>query len=144
MKVRESQGVANLRGLRILPLIMGAQILVVFTCGAAYDSSLSATLKSWLNALTMNHMRKHQKEYRQFVAEIGPETFKRALLTHRNRITTGWKRVGKVFRDKTKARESILEEYLAQNVSLSLHHSFCLNRKPKVKKLKIQPRRLQE
>ena len=92
----------------------------------------------------MNHIRKHQKEYRQLVAEIGPETFKRALLTYRNRITTGWKRVGRVFRDNTKARESILEEYLAQNVNLSLHHSFCLNRKPKVKQLKIQPRRLQE
>ena len=43
-------------------------------------------------------------------AEIGPEAFKRPLLTHRNVITTGWKRVGKMSRDNTKARESILEE----------------------------------
>ena len=42
-----------------------------------------ATLTSWLYA-----MKKHQKEYRQFLAEIGPEAFKRPLLTHRNAITT--------------------------------------------------------
>ena len=41
--------------------------------------------------------------------EIGPEAFKRPLLTHRNAITTGWKRVGRVSRNNTKARESILE-----------------------------------
>ena len=33
--------------------------------------------------------KKHQKEYRQFLAEIGQESFKRPLLTHRNAITTG-------------------------------------------------------
>ena len=75
--------------------------------------------------ITKDHMRKYQKEYRQFQAEIGPEAFKRPLLTHRNAITTGWKRVGRVSRDNTKARESILEEDLAKNVSLSLHNSFC-------------------
>ena len=61
-------------------------------------------------------MRKHQKEYRQFQAEIGLDAFKRPLLTHRNAITTGWKRVGRVSRDNTRARESILEEDLAKNV----------------------------
>ena len=76
-----------------------------------------ATLTSWLYMTTKDHMRKHQKEYRQFQAEIGPEAFKRPLLTHRNAITTGWKRVGKMSRDNTKARESILEEDLAKNVS---------------------------
>ena len=91
-----------------------------------------------------DHMRKHQKEYRQFQAEIGPEAFKRPLLTHRNAITTGWKRVGKMSRDNTKARESILEEDLAKNVSLSLHNSFCLNREARVKALPNQAKRLQE
>ena len=81
-----------------------------------------ATLTSWLYMTTKDHMRKHQKEYRQFQAEIGPEAFKRTLLTHRNAIRTGWKRVGKMSRDNTKARESILEEDLAKNVSLSLHN----------------------
>ena len=89
-------------------------------------------------------MRKHQKEYRQFQAEIGPEAFKRPLLTHRNAITTGWKRVGKMSRDNTKARESILEEDLAKNVSLSLHNSFCLYRESRVKALPNQAKRLQE
>ena len=76
--------------------------------------------------------------------EIGPEAFKRPLLTHRNAVTTGWKRVGRVSRDKTKARESILEDDLANNVSLSLHNSFCRNRESKVKGLPNQAKRLQE
>ena len=65
-------------------------------------------------------------------------------MTHRNAITTGWKRVGRVSRNNTKARESILEEDLAKNVSLSLHNSFCLNRESKVKRLPNQVKRLQE
>ena len=89
-------------------------------------------------------MKKHQKEYRQFLAEIGPEDFKRPLLTHRNAINTGWKRVGRVSRDNTKARESKLKEDLAKNVSLSLHNSFCLNRESEVKGLPNQAKRLQE
>ena len=109
-----------------------------------FFSWFRAALTSWLYALTKNHMKKHQKEYCQFLAEIGPEAFKRPLLTHRNGITTGWRSIGKVFRDNTKARELILEEDLAKNASLSLHHSFCLNREPKAKKLTGQPRRLQK
>ena len=35
-----------------------------------------ATLTSWLYMTTKDHMRKHQKEYRQFKAEIGPEAFR--------------------------------------------------------------------
>ena len=89
-------------------------------------------------------MKKHQKDYRQFPAEIGPEAFRRPLLTHRNAITTGWKSVGRVSRDNTKARESILEEELAKNVSLSFHNSFCLNRESKVKGLPKQAKILQD
>ena len=55
-------------------------------------------------------------------------SFQETSLTHRNAITTGWKRACRVSRNNTKARESILEEDLAKNVSLSLHNSFCLNR----------------
>ena len=72
-----------------------------------------ATLTSWLYIATKDHMKNYQKEYRQFLAEISPEDFKRPLLTLRNGITTGWKRVGRVSRDNTKPRESILEEDLA-------------------------------
>ena len=103
-----------------------------------------ATLTSWLYMVTKDHMRKYQKEYRQFQAEIGPEAFKRPLLTHRNAITTGWKRVGRVSRNNTRARESILEEDLVKNVSLSLHNSFCLNRESRVKSLPNQAKKLQE
>ena len=109
-------------------------------------SWFQATLSSWPYALPKNHMKKHQKEYRQFLAEIRPEAFKRPLLTHRNGITKGWKRVFKVSRDNTLARELILEDDLTTNVSLSLHRSFsfCLNREPKTKKLSSQRRILQE
>ena len=103
-----------------------------------------AILTSWLYAVRKDNMKKHQKDYRQFPAEIGPEAFRRPLLTHRNAITTGWKSVGRVSRDNTKARESILEEELAKNVSLSLHNSFCLNRESKVKGLPKQAKILQD
>ena len=102
------------------------------------------TLTSWLYIVMKYHMRKYQKEHRQFQAEMGPEAFKRPLLTHRNAITTGWKRVDGVSRNNTKARESILEEDLAKNVSLSLHNSFCLNRESRVKGLPNQAKRLHE
>ena len=36
------------------------------------------------------------------------------------------------------------DKNFAKSVSLSLHHSFCLNREPKVKKLLNPPRNLQE
>ena len=103
-----------------------------------------ATLTSWLYMVTKDHMKKHRKKYRQFLAEIGPEAFKIPLLNHRNAIMKGWKRVGRVSRDNTKARESTLEEDLAKNVSLSLHNTFCLNRESKLKGLPNQARRLQE
>ena len=109
-----------------------------------YFPLFRATLMSWLYMATKHHMRKYQKEYRQFQAEIGPEAFMRPMLTHRNAITTGWKRVGKVSRDNTKARESILEENLAKNVSLILHNSFCLNRESRVKALHNQAKRLHQ
>ena len=89
-------------------------------------------------------MKKQQKEYRQIPAEKGPEALKRSLLTHLNGISTGWKRVGKVSRVNTKAREPILEEDLAKNMSLILHNSFCLNRESKVRSLPNQTRRLQK
>ena len=106
-----------------------------------FFSLFRATLTSWLYTLTKDHMKKHQKECRQFVAEIGPEAFKKPLLTHRNAKTTGWKRAGKVSIDNTKARESILERDLAKKVCLSLHNSFCLNRESKVKSLPNQTKR---
>ena len=47
-------------------------------------------------------------------------------------------------RDNSKVRESILEEDLAKNVSLSLHNSFCLNRESKVKGLPNQAKKVHE
>ena len=94
-------------------------------CRIRFFSWFRATLTSQLYVLMKNHMKKHQKEYCQLLAKIGPEAFERPLLTHRNGKTTEWKWVGKVSRDNTKARESILEADLAKNVSLSLNQSFA-------------------
>ena len=62
-----------------------------------FFSWFRATLTSWLYSVKKDHIKKHQKEYheeyRQFLAEIGPGAFKRPCLTHRNAMTTGWKRV---------------------------------------------------
>ena len=71
-------------------------------------------------------------------------SFQETLLTYRKAINTGWETVGRVSRDNTKARESILDEDLAKNVSLSLHNSFCLNRESKAKDLPNQTKILQE
>ena len=71
-------------------------------------------------------MKKHQNEYRQLLAEIGSEAFKRPLFTHRNAITTGWKMVGKVSRDNTEARESILEGGPSDECQLKLAKLFLL------------------
>ena len=67
-----------------------------------------ATLTSLLYILMVNDIKNHQKGYFQFQAEIEPDMFKRVLLTHHVGITTGWKCAGKVSRDNTKARESML------------------------------------
>ena len=112
-----------------------------------FVSWFRATLTSCLFTPSKNHMKNTRKSTVRkstVLAEIGPEAFQRLLLTHRNGITTGWKRVDRVLRDKTKARETILKENPAKNVSLSLHYSFCLNIESKVKSLSNQTRRLQE
>ena len=106
------------------------EVRLVWSC-IRFFSWFRATLIFWLYASTKNHMKKQQKEYRQSMAEIGPEAFKRPLLTHRSGITTGWKRVGRVSKDNTKAKETILEENLAKNVRFSLHNSIGLNRESK-------------
>ena len=55
----------------------------------AFFSRFRATLTFWLSVLTKNHVKKHKKDYRQFLTEIGPVVFKRSLLNYRNGITTG-------------------------------------------------------
>ena len=54
-----------------------------------FFSWFRATLTSWRYTVRQNHMRKHQEEYRQFLAEIELEALKRPLLNHRNAIRVG-------------------------------------------------------
>ena len=49
-------------------------------------------------------------------------------------MTTAWKRAGNESTDITKARETVLEEDLTKNVSLSLHDS-CYRIRAEVKML---------
>ena len=51
-------------------------------------SVVSSDIDIWLYMVTKDHMKKHSKEFRQFLAEIRTEAFKSPLLTHRNAITT--------------------------------------------------------
>ena len=64
-----------------------------------------------------------------------PTAFKRSKITHLNGVTTRWKRAGKVSRENTEARASILEEDLSKSVSLSFHTSVCRKRETRAKML---------
>ena len=86
-------------------------------------------------------MKKHQKDYRQFLAQIMTEAFKRRLLTHRNAITTYKKRAGRVSRDNTKARVNIGKR-LSEESEIELTKLFLLEYK--MKGLPNQAKRLQE
>ena len=94
-----------------------------------------ATLTSWLYTLTKNHMKKHQKNILTVPGRDRAGGLQEISANQSQCKTTGWKRVGKVSRDNTNARESILEEDLAKIVSWSLHNSFCLNRESKAKSI---------
>ena len=68
-----------------------------------FFSWFRASLTFWLFVLKKSN-EEASKKYCQLLAEIGPEAFNRPMFTHRNGITTRWKRAGKVLRDKMKAR----------------------------------------
>ena len=52
-----------------------------------------AVMKSWMYERAKRHMSRNTEAYQSFQLDIGPGTYKRAFLTHRNAVTTAVKRV---------------------------------------------------
>ena len=77
-------------------------------------------------------MSRNTEAYQSLQLKIGPGTHKRALLTHRNAVTTAVKRVtGAPCVTEAEKRE-VLQADLERNVSLCLPNSFYRNREQKV------------
>ena len=91
-----------------------------------------AVKTSWMYERAKRHMSRNTEEYQSLQLDIGPGSYKRAFLTHRNVVTTAVKRVaGAPCVTETEKRE-VLRADLERNVSLCLHNSFCRNREQKV------------
>ena len=52
-----------------------------------------AVMKSWMYERAKRHMSRNTEAYQSFQLDIGPGTYKRAFLTHRNAVITAVKRV---------------------------------------------------
>ena len=76
----------------------------------------------------------------EYQLDIGAGAFKRALVTHRNAVTTAVKRISRTSERSGKEKAEMLKEDLERNVTLCLHNSFCRNRESKVDPLPCKPR----
>ena len=52
-----------------------------------------AVMTSWMYERAKRHMSRNTEAYQSFQLDIGPGTYMRAFLTHRNAVTTAVKRV---------------------------------------------------
>ena len=57
---------------------------------------LRANMTAWLYEYAKKHMSKHGRVYSKYQLDIGAGAFERALVTHRNAVTTAVKRIGQV------------------------------------------------
>ena len=91
-----------------------------------------AVMTSWMYERAKRHMSRNTEAHQSFQLDIGSGAYKRAVLTHRNAVTTAVKRVaGAACVTETEKRE-VLRADLERNVSLCLHNSFFRNREQKV------------
>ena len=91
-----------------------------------------AVMTSWMYERAKRHMSRNTEAHQSFQLDIGSWAYKRAVLTHRNAVTTAVKRVaGAPCVTETEKRE-VLRADLERNVSLCLHSSFFRNREQKV------------
>ena len=60
------------------------------------DAMLRANMTAWLYEYAKKHMSKHGRVYSKYQLDIGAGAFERALVTHRNAVTTAVKRIGQV------------------------------------------------
>ena len=62
-------------------------------------------------------MSKHGRVYSEYQLDIGAGAFKRALVTHRNAVTTAVKRISRTSERSGKEKAEMLKEDLERNVS---------------------------
>ena len=95
-------------------------------------------------------MSKHGRVYSEYQLDIGAGAFRRALVTHRNAVTTAVKRFSTAVKRKGtsersgKEKAEMLKEDLERNVTLCLHNSFCRNRESNVDPLPCCKQRVEE
>ena len=96
-----------------------------------------ANMTAWLYEYAKKHMSKHGRVYSEYQLDIVAGAFKRALVTHRNAVTTAVKRIS-----RTSERSG--KEKAERNVTLCLHNSFCRNRESNVDPLPCCKQRVEE
>ena len=99
---------------------------------AKVDALVRAVMSSWIYERAKRHMSRNTEAYQSFQLDIGPGSYKRAFLTHRNAVTTTVKRVAGALCATEAEKKEVLQADLERNVSLGLHNSFCRNREQKV------------
>ena len=103
-----------------------------------------ANMTAWLYEYAKKHMSKHGRVYSEYQLDIGAGAFKRALVTHRNAVTTAVKRISKTSERSGKEKAEMLKEDLETNVTFCLHNSFCRNRECNVDPLLCCKQRVEE
>ena len=91
-----------------------------------------AFMTSWMYERAKRHMSRNTEIYQPFQLEIGPGTYKRVFLTHRNAVTTAVKRVAGTPCVQEHEKKEVLQADRERKVSLCLHNSFCRSREQKV------------
>ena len=82
--------------------------------------------------------------YSEYQLDIGAGASKRALVTHRNAVTTAVKRISRTSERGGNEKAEMLKEDLERNVTLCLHNSFCRNRESNVDPLPCCKQRVEE
>ena len=103
-----------------------------------------ANMTAWLYEYAKKHMSKHGRVYSEYQLDIGAGAFKRALVTHRNAVTTAVKRISRTSERSGKEKAEMLKEDLERNVTLCLHNSFCRSRESNVDPLPCCKQRVEE
>ena len=103
-----------------------------------------ANMTAWLYEYAKKHMSKHGRVYSEYQLDIGAGAFKRALVTHRNAVTTAVKRISRTSERSGKEKAEMLKDDLERNVTLCLHNSFCRNRESNVDTLPCCKQRVEE
>ena len=103
-----------------------------------------ANMTAWLYEYAKKHMSKHGRVYSEYQLDNGAGAFKRALVIHRNAVTTAVKRISRTSERTGKEKAEMLKEDLERNVTLCLHNSFCRNRDPNVDPLPCCKQRVEE